>query len=242
MEIVPGTNALRLNKSLYGLRQSGFNWFTKFSKQLIALKFRQSTVDPCLFTYEHNGDLIRICIWVDDGLVSTNNIKLWHQIRDQIHKNTPLGSSGKLGWLLGMKIDYDRLNGVMRISQRAKIQALLERYGMLDCRPVSTPLDHRQKLVYSPPTTAAEEAAVVKAANNGGRSNRYKTYAHVVKAVREIIGSIGHLACWGRPDVRHSIYMLARYQERPTADTWQLLWRHLRYLKGTQDLTLTFGL
>jgi hypothetical protein len=36
--------------------------------------------------------------------------------------------------------------------------------------------------------------------------------------------------------------MLARYQERPTPETWHLLWRHLRYLKGTQDLTLTFGL
>jgi len=43
-----GTNSLKLNKSLYGLRQAGFNWNKKFTKVLENEGFVRSTVDPCL--------------------------------------------------------------------------------------------------------------------------------------------------------------------------------------------------
>ncbi len=40
---------LKLNKSLYGLKQAGYNWFKKLGKGLITCNFIQSQVDKCIF-------------------------------------------------------------------------------------------------------------------------------------------------------------------------------------------------
>ena len=40
---------LRLNKSLYGLKQAGYNWFAKLSNGLEDRSFVASQVDPCVF-------------------------------------------------------------------------------------------------------------------------------------------------------------------------------------------------
>jgi hypothetical protein len=44
---------LRLNKSLYGLKQAGYNWFAKLSNGLQDRGFVQSSIDPCVF-FNHN--------------------------------------------------------------------------------------------------------------------------------------------------------------------------------------------
>ncbi len=40
---------LRLNTSLYGLKQAGYNWFMKLSNGLQDRGFVQSNIDPCVF-------------------------------------------------------------------------------------------------------------------------------------------------------------------------------------------------
>ena len=40
---------LKLNKSLYGLKQAGYNWFEKLPKGLITRNFIQSQVNKCIF-------------------------------------------------------------------------------------------------------------------------------------------------------------------------------------------------
>jgi hypothetical protein len=59
MELLLGFNAsdnksqrfyvLRLNKSIYGLKQAGYNWFAKLSNGLQDRGFVPSSVDPCIF-------------------------------------------------------------------------------------------------------------------------------------------------------------------------------------------------
>ena len=40
---------LKLNRSLYGLKQGSYNWFEKLRKGLLDRQFSQSKVDPCVF-------------------------------------------------------------------------------------------------------------------------------------------------------------------------------------------------
>jgi len=56
---------LRLNKSLNGLKQAGYNWFAKLSNGLQDRCFVQSNIDPCVF-FNHNCIVLT---YVDDCII-----------------------------------------------------------------------------------------------------------------------------------------------------------------------------
>jgi len=56
---------LRLNKSLYGLKQAGYNWFAKLSNGLQDRGFVQSSIDPYVF-FNHNYIVLT---YVDDCII-----------------------------------------------------------------------------------------------------------------------------------------------------------------------------
>jgi hypothetical protein len=43
------TYVSKLNKSLYGSKQAGYNWFAKLSNGLQDRGFVQSNINPCIF-------------------------------------------------------------------------------------------------------------------------------------------------------------------------------------------------
>jgi len=58
-----------LNKALYGLKQAGRQWYKEISSYLKNIGLKQLSIDQCLFTKYHNGNLCAIlCLYVDDYL------------------------------------------------------------------------------------------------------------------------------------------------------------------------------
>ena len=66
-----------LNKSLYGLKQSGRNWHTTLTDFLKSEGFKPSSVDPCIYTYKdsHKNNII-ILFWVDDIIIGSDKLDL----------------------------------------------------------------------------------------------------------------------------------------------------------------------
>lgn len=54
------------------------------------------------------------------------------------------------------KMNFMRDDEGIRINQRTYITEFLQRFGMQDCRPVSTPLNVSAKLAKTEPWTAAD--------------------------------------------------------------------------------------
>jgi hypothetical protein len=65
---------LKLNKSLYGLKQAGYNWFEKLREGLITRDFIQSQVDKCVF---YRKDCI-ILTYVDVNVILINYPNLYN--------------------------------------------------------------------------------------------------------------------------------------------------------------------
>jgi hypothetical protein len=61
---------LQLNKSLYGLKQAGYNWFAKLSNGLEDRGFVPSSVDPCVFF----GQGCIVLTYVDDCIIVGDSI------------------------------------------------------------------------------------------------------------------------------------------------------------------------
>jgi hypothetical protein len=116
-----------------------------------------------------------------------------------------------------MEIDYGS-DGSIKIHQHSYIQQLLERHGMGDCTPVTTPLDTSVKL-----SSIHEDEA----------SADPKEYA-------SIVGGLMFAACVTRPDIMCAVGQLSQFLNNPSSKHLSAAKRVLRYLRGTPTLGITY--
>jgi len=70
--IEEGILYIKLLKSLYGLRNSGLNWYNTLINYISTYKLIQSNYDPCLFFNDDQSFIVTI--HVDDLLIGYNNL------------------------------------------------------------------------------------------------------------------------------------------------------------------------
>ena len=94
---------LRLNKSLYGLKQAGYIWFAKLSNGLQDRGFVPSSVDPCVF---FGKDCI-VLTYVDDCIIVANSMIRIDELITSLHggdENFVLQDKGLIDKYLGINI------------------------------------------------------------------------------------------------------------------------------------------
>jgi Reverse transcriptase (RNA-dependent DNA polymerase). len=75
----------KLQKFLYGLKQSGRNWHKLLHDYLVnKLKFSQSTADPCLFSKRNGGNFVILLVWVDDIIIAANTMQFLKSIKHSL--------------------------------------------------------------------------------------------------------------------------------------------------------------
>ena len=129
-----------LNKSLYGLKQSGRNWHVTLTNYLKSIAYVANDIDSCLYTKQFDGKQIIILFWVDDIIIASNSQELIATTKQSLQDKFQMDDRGELKWFLG--IDFQRLeNGNYQMSQERYAKAILKRFNMLDCKPAKTPAD-----------------------------------------------------------------------------------------------------
>jgi hypothetical protein len=63
----------RLLKCIYGLKQAPHVWNKKFNDFLILFGFTRRKHDPCVYLRRKKTEILIMVIWVDDGLICSNN-------------------------------------------------------------------------------------------------------------------------------------------------------------------------
>jgi Reverse transcriptase (RNA-dependent DNA polymerase) len=67
------TTVCKLNKSIYGLKQSPRIWYEKLSSYLISCDLKVSSVDHSLFSNGDENYVIIILVYVDDIIITENS-------------------------------------------------------------------------------------------------------------------------------------------------------------------------
>ena len=136
----------RLRRSLYGLKQSPRAWFGRFSSVVQEFGMLRSTADHSVF-YHHNssGQCIYLVVYVDDIVITGSDQDGIQKLKQHLFTHFQTKDLGKLKYFLGIEIAQSS-SGVV-LSQRKYALDILEETGMLDCKPVDTPMDPNVKLV-----------------------------------------------------------------------------------------------
>lgn len=212
-----------LLRTLYGLKQSGKVWNDLINGVLIELGFIACAGDKCLYVYNHNMIIIIIALYVDDMLAANNSATTWAKIKRKLKEKFNITEMGEAHFLLGMEIIRDRPNRTITLSQKRYIQDICERYGMADANTVRTPMNTNTPLsITQSPQTDAEHAEM-----------KYVPY-------QNLTGSLLYAAMATRPDIAFAVGSLCRFNSNYGNEHWLAAKRVIRYLKGTQELSLVY--
>ena len=206
---------VKLNRSIYGLKQASRNWHKKFTDFLKDQKFSISQADPCLF-YKKIGDTqIILGLYVDDILISGPR-KESDILAKVLASRFKMRNLGVLKNIVGMEVE--REGSSISIHQESFIRKLLDKFGMSDAKSVPTPV-----LSVSVPDSESDCTPFAD-----------------VSLFAQAVGSLNYLVCCTRPDIAFAVYEVAKKMRNPNASDWTKVKRIFRYLKGTSATRLVF--
>lgn len=204
----------KLQRSLYGLKQSPRCWNQRLTNFLIEQGFKQSSNDYCLYTRLKGEKRLFLAIYVDDGLIvgdeSTEVTEMVAKLKTEFQI-----TSGRVSNYLGINI-HEKDNGIF-IEQKNHIERMLQKFGMSEAKFVSTPM------VVGCQQETAEEKKFVDAS-----------------LFRSAIGCLTYLATVTRPDIAFAVNTIAQQAVSPTENDWAKVKRVFRYMKGTSNFGLFY--
>src|SRR5260370_34521069 len=112
--------------------------------------------------------------------------------------------AGPASWVLGMCITNDTSTGCITLNQMQYVLKVLEKLGMLDCKPTATPLP--KKILHSVTDQEAQEA---------------HSYPYL-----QVIRSIMYAMLGTRPDIAYTVSTLSCFTTCPGTPHIQAL-KHL---------------
>ena len=213
----------KLRKSLYGLKQAANVWFKELVDILLhRMGFKQLQSDIVVFTKDVEGGRLMIGGHVDDLLAIAPSEKALNDFQQELAKHLRV-KHGDLDTFLGVQARQNLETGTITIHQKRKVVDLLTEFGMLDSRPVSTPMQPNIELSRADCPTTEEE-------RQGIDQRRY----------RSGVGSLMHIMVMTRPDICAAVKVLSEALDNPSHKHVDALKWLLRYLNGTQGYGITY--
>ncbi|KAE8692332.1 hypothetical protein F3Y22_tig00110840pilonHSYRG00095 [Hibiscus syriacus] len=99
----------KLEKSLYGLKQSPRQWYKRFDKFMIGQKYTISKYDHCVYLCKlQDGSYIYLLLYVDDMLIASRSQTEIAKLKTQLNKEFEMKDLGEAKKILGMEISRDK--------------------------------------------------------------------------------------------------------------------------------------
>lgn len=131
---------LCVNKLLYSLKQSPRCWYYSLCSFFTSIDFKASVSDNCLFTSNKKSDPCYIHIHVDDLTIAGTKSSI-ASFKALISAKFEVEDLGEVSTVLGMCVTRNRALQQLTLHQYHYVDNLLLTFGMLDCKPVSTPME-----------------------------------------------------------------------------------------------------
>ena len=208
-----GKYVLKLNKSLYGLKQASANWFEMLSTGLKDRGFKSSNVDPCVFV----SDKAFILVYVDDCIVISRKAgyinEFVHSLKNGSEK-FEFTEEGSLENYLGVKfVNYNK-GDEFEMKQPFLIDRIIES------------LDSEIRMTNSQSTPAVKP--LLHRDTDGEARHTSWNY-------RSIIGMMNYLQQSTRPDISFAVHQCARFCNDPKRSHERAVKRIGKYLIGTKE-------
>ena len=86
-----------------------------------------------------------LAVYVDDTVLASNDDEMLKSEKAKLSARFEMEDQGPIHYCLGMSVKCDNEAKFLSISQKAYLENVLHRFGMYDCKPVSTPMEPGKK-------------------------------------------------------------------------------------------------
>lgn len=214
----------RLRRTLYGLKQSGYEWNKVFDEYIRSLGFNPLPSEPCLYFKETASGPIFIALYVDDILIACKNLTEITALKEKLNSKFKMEDKGPASSILGMLIIRDRQKKTITLKHSGYIRELVHEYDLESNFAMLTPMRSNLKLSKNDCPSNEEEEKVMKSV-----------------PYQRTIGQLIHLMVTSRPESAFAIGQLARFTSNPGPEHWKAVIHLLLYLKGTIDQGVILG-
>lgn len=106
----------KLNRALYGLKQTPRAWYERLNGALIQFGFKSSRCDPSLFTYASGSNLVYALVYVDDIILTGSSPSIISDLINKLNAKFALKQVGELDYFLGIEVKHTA-KGTLVLSQ-----------------------------------------------------------------------------------------------------------------------------
>ena len=109
----------KLQRSLYGLKQSPRQWYLHFDKFMKVQKFTRSQYDHCVYFRKlHDGNFIYLLLYIDDMLIASKSIVKIDKLKAQLSKEFETKDLGETKKILGIEITRDKVTVTIWLTKK----------------------------------------------------------------------------------------------------------------------------
>lgn len=139
-------------------------------------------------------------MYVDDIIIAAPNVDKINEYKDKLTSEFKVKDKGRLKYFLSLEIEYDRNEGLLKISQERYALGILQKFNFGNCNGCVLPIDPKLKLTVDD-----------------------KEIMESDKPIRELIGCLMYLMLGSRPDISYAINYFSRYQDKAGDKVWSYL-------------------
>jgi len=134
----------KLRKALYGLKQAPRAWYGKIAEFLTYSGYSVTSADCSVCVKSVNTKLANVLVYVDDLIITGDCEEEIFLIKQNLSVRFQMKKLGQLKHFLGLEIDYTHEGLVLH--QKRYSRDLLKKFGMVNCKPISTPMEANAKV------------------------------------------------------------------------------------------------
>ena len=110
---------LRLNRSLYGLKQASRSWHNHLITHMKSLGFERSLADACVLRLAESGSVPTVTVVHADDIFAIGLKARCDQFCEDLNRLVPINNLGELQWYAGCRFSRDWATGTLTISHQA---------------------------------------------------------------------------------------------------------------------------
>lgn len=188
---------------------------------MTVLHFNKSEHDPCVYTRQVLvADYVYFLLYVDDMLIAAREMSEVKFLKDQLSSEFEMKNLGVAMRILGMDIERDRTQGILKLSQSEYLKKVITTLRMEDTKLSNTPIGAHFKLA-----DVRDEGEEVNTE---------------ITPYLSTVGSIMYAMVGTRHDLAYGIGLVSQFMSKVGQIHWEYVKWLLRYIKGSLDLKLVY--